>query len=111
MLFLAEPSDSRSKNFCRPKLKVKMNFKTVRTRLLPILKYLEAGNYPAKIARMLGFSKPQVAYYVRKLEQVGFVRRQRRSNMNACEALVQPESLKYSDQIAEQQKTSTIDIW
>jgi len=71
----------RSKNFCRSKLKVKMNFKTVRSRLLPILKYLEAGNYPAKIARMLGFSKPQVAYYVKKLEQVGFVRRQRRSNI------------------------------
>jgi DNA-binding MarR family transcriptional regulator len=65
--------------FCRSKFK--MNFKTVRTRLLPILKYLEAGNYPAKIARMLGLGKPHVAYYVKKLEQAGLVRRERRSNI------------------------------
>ena len=69
------------KIFCRPKLKVKVNFKTLRTRILPILRYLEAGNYPAKIARMLGFSKPHVFYYIRKLEQAGLVHRQKRSNI------------------------------
>jgi DNA-binding transcriptional ArsR family regulator len=80
-LFLAGLSEGRSKNFCRPKLKVKVNFKTLRTRILPILRYLEAGNYPAKIARMLGFSKPHVFYYVKKLEQAGLIRRKRRSNI------------------------------
>jgi len=78
---LSEASRDTSKNFGRSKLKVKMNFKTVRSRLVPILKYIEAGNYPAKIARMLGFSKPMVFYYVKKLEQVGFVHRERRSNI------------------------------
>ena len=71
----------RSKNFVRPKLKVKINFKTLRSRLLPILKCLEAGNYPAKTSRMLGLSKPQVAYYVKKLEQAGLIRRERRTNI------------------------------
>jgi DNA-binding transcriptional ArsR family regulator len=80
-LFLAGRSESSGKNFSRSKLKVKINFKTLRTRLLPILKYLEAGNYPAKIARMLGFSKPHVFYYVKKLEQAGLVRRIRRSSI------------------------------
>jgi len=79
--FLAEYARVRSKNFSGSKLKVKMNFKSVRARVLPILKCLEAGNYPAKIARMLGFSKPHVAYYVKKLEQAGLVRRERRSNI------------------------------
>jgi len=78
---MAEHAQDRSSNFCRSKLKVKMNFKTVRTRLLPILKYIEAGNYPAKISRMLGLGKPHVAYYVKKLEQAGLVRRERRSNI------------------------------
>lgn len=71
----------RSKSFGRSKLKVKVNYKTIRTRILPILRYLEAGNYPAKIARMLGFSKPHVFYYVKRLEQAGLIRRQRRSNI------------------------------
>jgi len=78
---MAEHAQGRSSNFCRSKFKVKMNFKTVRTRLLPILKYIEAGNYPAKISRMLGLGKPHVAYYVKKLEQAGLVRRERRSNI------------------------------
>jgi len=78
---MAEHAQDRSSSFCRSKFKVKMNFKTVRTRLLPILKYLEAGNYPAKISRMLGLGKPHVAYYVKKLEQAGLIRRERRSNI------------------------------
>jgi DNA-binding transcriptional ArsR family regulator len=78
---LGEAHNHRSKNFRRQKLKVKINFKSLRTRLLPILRYLEAGNYPAKIARMLGLSKPHVFYYVKKLEQAGLIRRQRRSNI------------------------------
>ena len=78
---MAEHAQGRSSNFCRSKFKVKMNFKTVRTRLLPILKCIEAGNYPAKISRMLGLGKPHVAYYVKKLEQAGLVRRERRSNI------------------------------
>jgi hypothetical protein len=78
---LAEASEGRSKNFGRSKLKVKVNFKTLRGKLLPILRLLDAGNYPAKIGRALGFSRPLVFYYVHKLEQAQMVIRRRRSNI------------------------------
>jgi len=45
------------------------------------LRLLEAGNYPAKIARALGWSKPHVFYYVHKLEQAQMVLRRRRSSI------------------------------
>ena len=56
-------------------LKKRFNTKSVGLRLVPILKMLESGNYPAKIARMLGMSKPHVSYYIRKMRQAGLVRR------------------------------------
>jgi hypothetical protein len=80
-LFLVGVSEGRSKNFGRSKLKVKVNFKTLRGKILPILKLLDAGNYPAKIGRSLGFSRPHVFYYVHKLEQAQMVIRRRRSNI------------------------------
>ena len=81
-MFLVGAS-GRSKNFSRSKLKVKVNFKTLRGKILPILRLLDAGNgnYPAKIARAFGYSKPHVFYYVKKLEQAGMIRRKRRSNI------------------------------
>jgi hypothetical protein len=78
---LAGSSEGRSKNFGRQKLKVKVNFKTLRGKILPILRLLDAGNYPAKIGRTLGFSRPHVFYYVHKLEQAQMVIRRRRSNI------------------------------
>jgi hypothetical protein len=78
---LAGASEGRSKNFGRQKLKVKVNFKTLRGKILPILRLLDAGNYPAKIARSLGFSRPHVFYYVHKLERAQMVIRRRRSNI------------------------------
>jgi len=48
---------------------------SVGLRLIPILKMLDAGNYPAKIARMLGMSKQHVSYYIRKMRQAGLVER------------------------------------
>jgi len=56
-------------------LKKRFNTSSVGLRLLPILKMLDAGNYPAKIARMLGMSKPHVSYYIRKMKQAGLVKR------------------------------------
>jgi DNA-binding MarR family transcriptional regulator len=56
-------------------LKKRFNARSVGLRLVPILKMLEAGNYPAKIARLLGMSKPHVSYYIRKMRRAGLVRR------------------------------------
>jgi len=49
--------------------------------VIPILKRVEVGDYPSKIARIYGWSKQHVFYYVRKLEKAGLVRRKVRSNV------------------------------
>ena len=76
---MAAPSPS-SQNFSRSKSKVKFDFRSVRTRVIPILKGIEVGNYPAKIGRIYGWSKQHVCYYLKKLQKAGLVRRKRRSN-------------------------------
>lgn len=69
----------RSKNL-RPELsKVKFDFSTVRTRIIPILRRVEVEDYPAKIGRVYGWSRQHVCYYLRKLEKCGLVRRRVRS--------------------------------
>jgi len=55
--------------------KNRFNISSVRLRLVPILKMLDAGNYPAKIARMLGMSRHHVAYYIKKMRQAGLIER------------------------------------
>jgi hypothetical protein len=70
-----------SKNKESKKLKVKLNFKSLRENLIPILKLLAFGRYCAEIARMLKMSKPHVAYYTKILEKIGFIRREERSNI------------------------------
>lgn len=70
----------RSKKVLRQKSKVKFDFKTVYRRVSPILKCLEAGEYPAKIARRFGWSKQHVFYYVKKMEKAGFIRHDKRSS-------------------------------
>ena len=72
--------DDRSQNISRSKSKVKFDFCTVRTRVLPILKGIEVKMYPAKIGRARGWRKQHVAYYVKKLEKAGLIRRLKRSN-------------------------------
>jgi predicted transcriptional regulator len=74
-------SKSRSTKALRSKFKVKLNFSSIRSRVLPILRLLDAGNYPAAIGRALGWSKSHVFYYVRKMEQAGLVIRRRRSSI------------------------------
>src|SRR4030042_6342279 len=77
---MAVSSEDRSQNFSRSKSKVKFDFCTVRTRVIPILKGIEAKMYPAKIGRARGWKKQHVAYYVRKLEKAGLIRRLKRSS-------------------------------
>jgi len=69
-----------SQKVLRQKSKVKFYFRTVRSRVIPILKRVEVGDYPSKIARIYGWSKQHVFYYVLKLEKAGLVRRKVRSN-------------------------------
>jgi predicted transcriptional regulator len=48
--------------------------------VIPILKRIEVGDYPSKIARIYGWSKQHVFYYLKKLEKAGLVRRKVRSS-------------------------------
>ncbi len=77
---MAVVSEDRSQNFSRSKSKVKFDFCTVRTRVIPILKGIEVKMYPAKIGRARGWKKQHVAYYVHKLEKAGLIRRLKRSS-------------------------------
>ena len=78
--FLQSELEDRSQNISRSKSKVKFDFCTVRTRVIPILKGIEVKMYPAKIGRARGWKKQHVAYYVKKLEKAGLIRRLKRSN-------------------------------
>jgi len=74
-------SPVRSQKVLRQKSKVKFYFRTVRSRVIPILKRVEVGDYPSKIARIYGWSKQHVFYYLGKLQKAGLVRRKVRSNV------------------------------
>ena len=76
---MAEAGLSGKKVFSE-KSKVKFYFSTVRTRVIPILRRVEVGDYPAKVARIYGWSKQHVTYYLRKLQKAGLVRRKTRSS-------------------------------
>ena len=78
--FLGKEVGDRSQNFSRSKSKVKFDFCTVRSRVIPILKGIEVKMYPSKIGRARGWKKQHVAYYVKKLEKAGLIRRLKRSN-------------------------------
>lgn len=60
------------------KKSVKLNFNTstLRSRVLPILKQIAAGNYPAKVARILGLSRSHVHYYLKRMEKAGLIKRE-----------------------------------
>ena len=72
---------SESQKVLFQKSKVKFYFSTVRSRVIPILKRVEVGDYPSKIARLYGWSKQHVFYYLKKLEKGGLVRRKVRSSI------------------------------
>ncbi|MDH5482628.1 MAG: winged helix DNA-binding protein [Candidatus Bathyarchaeota archaeon] len=78
---MAQAPKPRSKKVCVSKSKVKFYFSTVRTRVIPILKRVEVGDYPAKIGRIYGWSKQHVSYYLKKLQKAGLVKRKVRTNV------------------------------
>jgi DNA-binding MarR family transcriptional regulator len=47
--------------------------------VIPILKRVEVGEYPAKIGRIYGWSRQHVTYYLKKLQECSLIRRQKRS--------------------------------
>ena len=77
---MLESYEGRSQNFSVSKSKVKFDFTTVRTRVIPIMKRVEVGEYPAKIGRTYGWSKQHVSYYLNKLQKAGLVCRKKRSS-------------------------------
>lgn len=70
-----------SKNFRVSKSRVKFDTRTVRCWVLPLLMRIEAGDYPTKAGRIIGLSRQHTWYYVRKLEECGLIRREKRSNV------------------------------
>jgi DNA-binding transcriptional ArsR family regulator len=95
-----------SKNFRSSKYKVKFDFSTVRSWILPILRRIDVGDYPSKIGRIIGLSKQHVYYYLKKLQQCKLVRREKRTNivfyeltaegknlLRSCEGVVFPDEL------------------
>ena len=81
MNFLAAGSLVTSKKVLASKYKVKLYFSSVRTRVIPIMKRVEVGDYPSKIARIYGWSKQHVNYYLKKLQKAGLIRRKVRSHV------------------------------
>lgn len=77
---MAVVSEDGSQSFSDSKSKVKFDFCTVRTRVIPILKGIEVRMYPSKIGRARGWKKQHVAYYVKKLEKAGLICRLKRSS-------------------------------
>lgn len=73
-------SQSKKSNFTSSDVKVKFCFEKVRTRVIPILKRIEVGDYPAKIARWYGWSRQHVNYYCKKLVECDLIRRDKRSS-------------------------------
>jgi predicted transcriptional regulator len=71
--------DDRSQNFSRSKSKVKFDFSKVLTRVIPILKRIQVGDWGAKIARIYGWKKQDVDYYLKKMEKCGLIQRDKRS--------------------------------
>jgi DNA-binding transcriptional ArsR family regulator len=63
------------------KYKVQFDTEKVRTWVLPLLRRIDAGDYPAKAGRIIGLSRQHVGYYIRKLEECGLIHREKRSNV------------------------------
>ena len=78
----------------------------VRTWVLPLLRRLEAGDYPTKAGKLIGLSRQHTKYYIDKLEECRLIHREKRSNvvfyeltsagtrlLKSCEGLVFPAEM------------------
>jgi DNA-binding transcriptional ArsR family regulator len=89
--FLADLSGSIK--VCGSKSRVKFDTSTVRTWVLPLLMRIGVGDYPTKAGRIIGLSRQHTWYYVRKLEECGLIRREKRSNVVFYELTVESKNL------------------
>ena len=96
----------RSKNVESSKSKVQFDTRRFRTWVLPLLRRIEAGDYPSKAGKLIGLSRQHTWYYVSKLEECGLIRREKRSSavffelteachnlLRSCEGRVFPSEL------------------
>lgn len=65
----------------------------VRTWVIPLMRRIEAGDYPAKAAKLLGLSRSHVQYYLGKLQECGLVFQSKRSNVTFYELTVEGSNL------------------
>lgn len=75
------------------KYKVKFDTGTVRQWILPLLRRIEAGDYPTKAGRIIGLSRQHTWYYIKKLEKAKLISRQVRSNVVFYELTSQSKNL------------------
>ncbi len=104
------PKTSESTKNASGKYKVQFNTEKVRTWVLPLLRRIEAGDYPAKAGKLVGLSRQHTQYYIKKLEEAGLIYRDKRSNvvfyelttrgtnlLKSCEGRVYPGELQRLD--------------
>jgi len=60
--------------------------------VIPILKRVQVGDWCAKIARIYGWKKQDVAYYLKKLEKCGLIHRDKRSSAVAWKLTLRGQS-------------------
>ena len=73
--------NSRSTKVAASKYKIQFDTEKVRTWVLPLLRRIDVGDYPAKAAKIIGLSPQHAWYYIRKLEECGLIYREKRSNV------------------------------
>jgi len=74
-------NSSGSKKVCSAKSRVQFDTEKVRTWVLPLLRRIEAGDYPTKAGKLIGLSRQHTWYYINKLEECGLIHREKRSNV------------------------------
>jgi predicted transcriptional regulator len=85
---LSEPPRSKKVQLSKSKVKfyskgangVQFDPATVLTWVLPILRRVEAEDYPARMALLLELKRQHVQYYIRKLAEAGLIYREKRSS-------------------------------
>ncbi len=71
----------RSTKVESPKYKVQFDIGKVRLWVIPLLRRVEAGDYPTQAGLRIGLSRQHTWYYFKKLEQCGLIFREKRSNV------------------------------
>ncbi len=88
---MSEPH--RSTKVVSSKSRVQFDTKTVRTWVLPLLRRIDAGDYPTMAGKLLGLSRQHTWYYTRKLEECSLIHREKRSNVVFYELTNEGKSL------------------